>query len=628
MNATDAVRPTVEALVRAGRFTAAALPEPIQNMVRRVIVDTHLRLPDMFEISFEENCTGEGETVSDHSGFQIGSVVEIYGGAPGAPAQMLISAEVTSVEAICENNIVFVVVRGYDQSHRLQRVRRTRSFTGLTDSQIVKEIVSEAKVNSSRITPTLVQYDHLSQINQTDWDFLQERARLIGFEAGFSRGGFYFRKAGRAVGLVDPPAASLPELEFTDNLISFRPRITSASLTPRVEVRSWDPSASRTTVARDTDSGYASPAEDPGALLKKFVTKVTAPKAKVDQSPPPDPGAQVVLKPTSSGTAPAAEAALLARGAAERLSGHRAEAEGYAVGDTRICAGEQVNITRVPGAFAGVWTVTHARHVFDDEEGGYHTRFTVGGGRDRTLLGLTSGGRTAAPAPERQLVCGIVSNVNDPTDQGRVKVKLPWLDPGYESDWARVVQFGAGPRGGALFVPDVDDEVLVGFELADPGRPLVVGSLRNASTPYRLADGDHVKKSGNSASVVRRGYASPSGNQLVFTDEIPGKNGKPTVSQVTLGTAGNDICLAIDQKARTLTLACKAAAGKESTISITCGDKGVVNLSAGDQGTVNVTSGGSLKLKAVNDLALTSQGSLSITASRTVSISGASIKLN
>jgi uncharacterized protein involved in type VI secretion and phage assembly len=76
----------------------------------------------------------------------------------------------------------------------------------------------------------------------------------------------------------------------------------------------------------------------------------------------------------------------------------------------------------------------------------------------------------------------LVSDVRDPDNQGRVKILLPWApDPNggrYEA-WARLATLMGGPQRGTWFVPDVNDEVLVGFEAGDPRRPYVVGALWN-----------------------------------------------------------------------------------------------------------------------------------------------------
>jgi len=76
-----------------------------------------------------------------------------------------------------------------------------------------------------------------------------------------------------------------------------------------------------------------------------------------------------------------------------------------------------------------------------------------------------------------------VTNNNDPDQMGRVKVKFPALPDStsgpLESTWARIAVLGAGNARGTFMTPQVNEEVLVGFENGDSRRPLVIGSLYN-----------------------------------------------------------------------------------------------------------------------------------------------------
>ena len=64
---------------------------------------------------------------------------------------------------------------------------------------------------------------------------------------------------------------------------------------------------------------------------------------------------------------------------------------------------------------------------------------------------------------------------------GRVRVSFPALGADTESAWARIAAMSAGKERGALMLPVVGEEVLVGFEHGDTTRPYVLGSLFNGS---------------------------------------------------------------------------------------------------------------------------------------------------
>jgi uncharacterized protein involved in type VI secretion and phage assembly len=108
----------------------------------------------------------------------------------------------------------------------------------------------------------------------------------------------------------------------------------------------------------------------------------------------------------------------------------------------------------------------------------------------------------------------LVTDIVDPDGQGRVKVSLPWapdLDGGGYEAWARLGTMMAGSSRGTWFVPDRDDEVVVGFEGGDPRRPYVLGALWNGSdSPPESMDG----AGNNYAKVIR----SRNGVKLTLDD--------------------------------------------------------------------------------------------------------------
>lgn len=171
----------------------------------------------------------------------------------------------------------------------------------------------------------------------------------------------------------------------------------------------------------------------------------------------------------------------------------------------------------------------------------------------------------ARRAEERNRLYGvypaIVSDINDPDGQGRVKIRLPWLpdDGGGYNVWARIATLMAGANRGSWFIPDVDDEVLVAFEAGDPRRPYVVGALWNGQdTPPESMDGagDNFIKSITSRNGVkltlddRDGQEklilqTPGGQRITMQDgpgqvEIRDSNG----NSITLATSGVSVVAA------------------------------------------------------------------------------------
>jgi phage protein D len=586
----------------------------------RTVVDTHLHLPGMFALTFADST---GVALAD-AGITIGVRVQVWGAAAGdLSARRLITGEVTALEGRYENLTGCTVVRGYDLSHRLQRVRRTRTFVNMTDSDVAGKVAREGGLPLGEITATRVVHDHLGQCDETDWDFLKQRAREIGYEFGMTQDGkFRFRKASSVHGAAGPLALALGA-----SLRTFAPRVTAGNLAAGVEVRVWDPLRARVTSATAgmaTGTAHTG-GPDAAGLGRQFGHPPTgaspgAPVPGDSLGPPPSPAAHVVASlPAGSGAAASAAADQAADGLSEHLASTFAEAEGSAAGNPRIQAGAVIGVAGVPPPFTGNWVVTTARHIFDRAEGGYRTAFTVSGRHERSLLGLACLGATQSPLPRIPgVVCGIVSNVSDA--RSRVKVTLPWLSPDYESDWAPVVQFGAGSRSGAMFLPEPGDEVLIGFELGDSRRPYVLGGIVNDHSRYDLG-GPAVQASGPAGEVVRRGFVSAAGNRLAFHDQLPpgADGGRPVTSEIVLGTGDGTLRLAIDAVAGALVLACTPGE-PPGHLTIECGNAGTVDIRTGPGGAVNIDGGASLSLKA--------EAAVKIQSGGEVTIQGAQIKLN
>lgn len=596
------------------------------SKVERVIVDSHTHLPDMFEITFLD----DPGTIMTLTRIAIGELITINGATvAGSKPQDIMTGEVTSIEGEFAEEGCRTVVRGYSMDHRLQRARHTRAFVNMKLSDIARKLATDAGLTIGTIEQTRTAHDHLGQLNQTDWEFLTGRARAIGYDLGVVDGKFYFRKAASAAA-----AGTAVTLTYPKQLRRFSPRLTAGNLAAETEVRVWDPIAA-------TAVASTAPVESGGAKLNgnsaasvaglfgapKRAATSAAPRtgAGANYGPPPSEHACVLPdRPLAIGSAARVVADEAAGGASSHVGDTFAEATGEALGDPALRAGAAVEISGVSDVFSGRWVITRARHVFDSVT--YHTSFEVSGRQERSLLGLVRAGGGYRPRTSIEgVVCGIVTNNNDPLKKARVKVTLPWLSPQYETDWCPVVQAGAGKRSGAMVLPEPGDEVLVGFEFGDPQRGYVLGGLVNNQSAYRLG-GEPIKAQGQTGTVVWRGFVSASGNRLAFHDEMPPGDGKrpPIASDLILGTGDGALSLAIDQTAGTVTLNCdpKAPASKAraGSVTVACGPQGTIDIKTGVGGTVNIDGGERLNL--------TAKAAVKIESAGVVEIKGKAIKLN
>jgi uncharacterized protein involved in type VI secretion and phage assembly len=120
---------------------------------------------------------------------------------------------------------------------------------------------------------------------------------------------------------------------------------------------------------------------------------------------------------------------------------------------------------------------------------------------------------------------GLVTDVQDPNGQGRVRVRLPWTtdqdgDP-FEI-WARVATLMAGGDRGTWFIPEEDDEVILAFEGGCPWSPIVLGAMWNGQdNPPESMDSNNNIRSITSRSGIKVTFDDTDG-AVQFKVETPG----------------------------------------------------------------------------------------------------------
>lgn len=194
------------------------------------------------------------------------------------------------------------------------------------------------------------------------------------------------------------------------------------------------------------------------------------------------------------------------------------------------------------------------------------------------------------------VVIGVVTNIEDPDNLGRVRLKFPWLSDDDESGWARVATLMAGKERGSLFLPEVDDEVLVAFEHGDMRRPFVIGALWNG---VDLPPPEFANDGKNNIRMIK----SRSGHVVKFDDtdgeeriEIVDKTGK---NSIVIDSKDNTVTITTDKD-----LVLKATQGKFSV----------------EAKEIAMKSSAAIKVEAGSEM--------SIKASATLNIKGATINLN
>jgi uncharacterized protein len=198
--------------------------------VYEITVEDELNLPSMFTIKFNivDDIKGAWKG-TDFDVFKIGDPVKISMGIDSSVDIM--TGEITSLDYTF-GDFCYMDIRGYDKLHRLRFGTMRRSFKDMKDSDIAASIASEVSL-AAKTENTATVHPYVFQNNQSNYEFLIDRAIRIGYEILVEDKTLTFRKS---------KEDKSPEvtLEYGKELQSFYVQIKTLTEGSKVEVRGWD----------------------------------------------------------------------------------------------------------------------------------------------------------------------------------------------------------------------------------------------------------------------------------------------------------------------------------------------------------------------------------------------------
>ena len=351
MDKTASLTPQLEVKVNNILWTQSH--SAIKADLISAVVTEDMEAPGMFAITLKTRDLLSGEyTWVDDSLFAVGNTIEIRMG-DGIQIDTLMVGEITGLEPEYEQNQVpTLVVRGYDLRHRLMRGQKTRSFTKMKDSAIASQIASDLRLGS-QVKPTQVELDYVLQHNQTDLEFLQSRAKRIGYEVSIKRKVLYFQPH-------DNTTSKVLTLTYGKNLLSFSPRLSAMNQNNAVEVRGWDVKQKKSTIGKAEAKELSLSGSDKISGLQSS-KKVFGQASRV-----------IVTEPMAS----VMEAKQVAKGQLESMALAYITGQATCLGNPKVRAGQVLEILGVGQRFGGSYYVTAVTHIYE-RQGGYRTEFEV-----------------------------------------------------------------------------------------------------------------------------------------------------------------------------------------------------------------------------------------------------------
>ena len=550
-------------------FSVTAGGSPVPDSVRILSVRVEKRVNKVSSAKIII-LDGEADTglfeVSSSATFVPGAAIAIQAGYD-ADESVIFQGVVTG-QRIVINDIVgsTLEVECRDAAITMTAGRKCLTFSQQSDSDILSSIIGTYSGLSADVTSTDTQWPEQIQYYTTDWDFMLARAEVNGLVVTTING---------TVAVIKPDANTDPVLTiaYGNNLLEFDADLNAMTQLPSANATTWDykNQAVSTASAENnvTGPGNLSSADLAGMMgINDYQLQTTAPMETADLTNWCK--AQVI------------------KGEYSKIQG-RVMYQGSALADIAT----YITLQGVGDRFNGNHFVSGITHDL-----------SAGNWISEASLGLSPTWFTeepdvmAAPASgllpgARGLINGTVKQISDdPDSQYRILVSIPLFDQNGAGVWARLSNFYSTANAGAFFLPEVGDEVVLGFLNEDPRYPVILGSMYSSATlkPYNTLQPNEnntlkaiVSKSGlfvqfDDENIVLT-VNTPDQNMMIFSDKD---------KQITIQDENNN---SIVMSASGITIK------SEKDINIQSDQK--VNIT-GSQGITLQAEGGDVEISGIN----------------------------
>ena len=504
--------------------------------------------------------------ISETASFIPGAALTIALGYDGGQSQLFEGVVYQQGLQVTRQGPSRLVVDAAGLAMGMTLARKNAIFENMTDSQVMQKLAADAGL-SAKVDATAAVQPSVVQFYSTDWDLLLIRAQV---------NGMVVTTAGSALTVAAPDTARAPVLALTygESILDFRADMdaTTQYTADAIQSFAWDP-ATQALVAGGKASASVTA---PGNLTPDELAKVFKVKQYVQQT-----GAALD------------KAGLTAWSSAELLKTRLAKIRGEVrfQGSALATPGAMVTLAGLGDRFNGNAYLSAVHQSY--RAGWWTTSATIGLSPD--WFAATAPQVNAPPASGQlpgaaNLQTAIVLKTDaDPDGEFRVQVKLPLLQAGTVGVWARLGSPYASDKFGAMFYPEVGDEVVVAFMNGDPRFPVIVGALYSKKRPPPATP----DAKNSSKTIMTRAKL-----KIEFFDE----------EQALEISTEKKHRIRLDDKNGNLLI--KDANGNSITL---------------EAGGITIDSVGKVAINAKTDIALSAGGKLSLTGKAGVSIAGLSI---
>lgn len=540
-------------------------------MARIVVLDGE---PNTGEFAASSSSTFvPGGTVSVEAGYDNTNTV-IFSGIITGQSIRIDELIGSALEVDCRDDAVKMIVG-----------RKSLTFANQTDSDIISSIIGTYGLTAT-VTSTSTSWPEQVQYYATDWDFVLARAEANGMIVTTINGTVTVAKP-------DADTTSVLTIGYGTGLMEFNADLNAITQLGSVTASTWDYKNQQVATGAVTNS-YTGP----GNLSSTTLSQVVGLSTYALQTPAPMESADLTNWSNAQ----------LVKSDYSKITG-TAKFQGTSL----VEIATYITLQGLGDRFNGDHFVSGVTH--DLSAGNWLTVVNVGMSPEwfteepDVMSPPTSG---LLPGV-RGLFTGTVKQMyQDPDSQLRILVNVPLFDPNGQGLWARLSNFYSTSGAGAFFLPEVGDEVVLGFLNEDPRYPVILGSLYSTNVqPYNTLS--PAEKNPLKAIVSKSGiYVQFDDENKVLTIMTPSQN------EIILSDQDKQITIQ-DQNSNKIVMSSDGIT-MQSSKNITI-DAGQSLTLKGAQGITVQSSGGDVQTSGIN-IKETAQSQFSAEGSLTAQMQG------
>lgn len=408
--------------------------------------------------------------LSDGNQFKPGAAIVVKAGYGDEETQIFSGIVVRHGFKISGNNYSRLEVECRHTACKMTLGRHCAHYVDQSDSAVIETLIGKAGL-SADVSGTSVTHKELVQHNCTDWDFMLARADAMGLVVQCGDGKLSVKAPAFST------AAALGVTWGTD-LIDFAADIDARQQWKSVQANTWSPAQQG--LLQGT-AASPSAGNEQGDLDGSTLAAVASPDVVTLQS-----------------AAPQTKDVLDAWAKAAQLKATLARIRGRVSfqGSAKALPGTLLNVKGVGARFSGDVYLSAVQHEITDGNWLCHAEFGLPPDWHMERTDIHAPANSGLVPGIHGLHIGVVMKLDeDPEGEQRIQVQLPYLQVQTPGIWARLAQGHASSGFGHFFVPEVGDEVVLGFFNDDPGHPVILGSLYSSSRtpPYALEAENNTK---------------------------------------------------------------------------------------------------------------------------------------